>query len=161
MMNWAIEKTKLLETKVDKINQSDFRFYNLAHFPILARRSEEFGAQCNTCKSNKKILSALIDALPAVLENDIKERREFEKHKNAVEKHLRKAHGCHFPGYYAAIGSLLGLILGLICAATIYIFTENNVYNKLALIALAVFLVGGRSMGIYIDRKIFKRNLQL
>ena len=159
--NWLLNKINELEEKTQGINPSDFRFYNIAHLPIIAKRTVELSEICENCKLNIQTIDQLIDSLPQCLENNAINRKHFEENKNKLENHLRKQHKCHFPGYYAAIGSLIGFLLGILTAVFLAFFTTLPLFNKLSLIALAVFLMTGRWLGIYIDKNVFKNNLQL
>ena len=153
--------TEKLKTKVERINPGDFRFYNIAHIPLIAQKSAENMGTCNACRENLNKIEQLIDSLPEILSDDIQHRKLFESNKHQIEHHLKKVHGCHFPGYYAAFGSFAGIILGIVASALLYFFNQTPFFNKLNLTALAVFLIGGRGIGILIDRKVFRNNMQL
>ena len=159
--NWLNQLVLDLEAKTKDINPGEFRFYNIAHFPIIAQKTIEYSSNCSICKNNLNTIEHLVRSLPESLSQDAKIRKQFEANKNNLEKHLQKKHKCHFPGYYAALGSLVGLILGIIFAVAYWYFTDTPAFNKLSLIALAMFLLLARGAGILADRNIFKGKMQL
>ena len=158
---WLEQLVIKLEAKIKDMKPSEFRFYNIAHFPIIAKKTFEYSNDCIICKKNISTIEKLVESLPESLSQNVNTRKKFEAEKNILEKHLQKKHKCNFPGYYAALGSLIGFILGLIFAATYAYFTENPAFNKLSIISLAVFLLIARGIGILIDRNIFKNEMQL
>jgi F0F1-type ATP synthase assembly protein I len=158
---WAEQKIKILESKIQEIDPSDFRFYNIAHIPIIAKQTDAFSSTCEKCAENRAIIDNLLDHLQDSLSDDADKRKTFDINKSSIEAHLKKEHNCHFPGYYTALWSLIGLIGGFLTAASISYFTNQSIFNKLSLMALAVFLMLGRGIGVLTDRKVFRNNLQL
>lgn len=154
----VIEK---LEAKISEISPTDFRFYNISHFPIIAKRTVQESSKCSICTSNTEEIDRLIDALPQILTQNASDRRKFEQKKNEIEKHLRKKHHYHFPGYYAALGSLIGLFTGVVPGIFLRIFAANDTLNKLSILILGLTLLAGWFIGTHIDKKLFRKNLQL
>jgi hypothetical protein len=75
--------------------------------------------------------------------------------------HLKKTHKCRFPGHYAAMFSLIGVLFGLLTSLITIYLLELPIFNKLMLIALATFLIIGRTIGTLIDSRVFKNRMQL
>jgi hypothetical protein len=150
-----------LETKIPEINPGDFRFYNLAHIPLIAKKTIDNHKICPICDSNIHIIAEIVDLLPDVLAQDAKNRKLFEIKKNKIEKHLKKKHRCQFPGYYTALGSLVGLVIGIFISIFIAILYKLPMLNKLSTTVLAILLITGRFVGIFLDKKVFHKNLQL
>lgn len=158
---WVKNVVAELEAKVPEMSPADFRFYNISHLPLIAMRTLENTPRCSVCADNVKQIDKMVASLPDVLTQNASERKAFEQKKSQIEKHLRKKHNYHFPGYFAALGSLLGLAIGIIAAALVVIFGEVPVFNKLSILLLGVFLLTGWFLGNYSDQKVFKRKLQL
>lgn len=149
-----------LENIKDDVGSADFRFYNLSHLPLLIKNTLEKSDICNECKANISIVEEIVTSLPDALSNQA-ERKNFEFRKNKIEYHLKKMHKMRFPGYFASLGSLIGILSGIL---TGIIFTLNknlSLLNDFMFIALASGLLIGRGIGLLLDRKIFNNNLQL
>lgn len=158
---WEEQITEKLENKLSEISPTDFRFYNISHFPIIAKRTAKESDKCSICASNTNEIEHLIDALPHILTQNASDRRNFDQKKNKIEKHLRKKHHYHFPGYYAALGSLIGLFTGIALGVFLRLFTEGDALNKLSILFLGVTLLTGWFIGTHTDKKLFRKNLQL
>lgn len=150
-----------LEKVKSVISPSDFRFYNISHMPLVIKKTIFFSDECKVCKENIKKLEKLILSLPHSLTNNIEERKRFESEKNSVESHLKSLHKQRFPGYYAATGSLLGIILGIIPPVVYSIIVDTQIFNRLLLVGFAMGLIIGRVLGVLTDRKIYVKNSQL
>ena len=44
---WIEQIIEKLETKTKEINHSDFRFYNISHLPLTAKKTAEFHHKCS------------------------------------------------------------------------------------------------------------------
>lgn len=149
----------LLQIK-EEISPSDFRFYNIAHLPLLIKNTLDKSISCPACQKNIEILDELIELVPH--ENTASaDRKNFERKKNLVENHLKKNHNMKLPGYYASLGSFLGIILSGILGVAISLANHLSVFNDIIIIALGLGLIIGRGIGYMIDKNIFHKNLQL
>jgi hypothetical protein len=159
--SWHIQIFNVLEKKKESIEPGDFKFYNIAHFPLLAKYTEIHAKKCKECSDNTILLNEIVDSLPEALSTNASDRKLFETKKTIIENHLKKAHNMRFPGLYTSLLSLIGILIGfLISLALNYIF-RNPLLNDLTLIGLAVGLVGGVFVGRLFDKNIFLKNLQL
>lgn len=150
-----------LEQKKESIDSSDFKFYNISHFPLLAKFTEEHSAKCDTCKQNIKLLAEIVDSLPEVLSSNLTTRKIFEQQKTSIESHLKKVHQMRFPGFYSSLGSLIGVFIGFLISLILNYTIGGTLFNDIMLIGLAVGLLGGITIGRMKDKNIFERNLQL
>ncbi len=159
--SWHIQIFNILEKKKESLEPGDFKFYNIAHFPLLAKYTEIHAKKCKECSDNTILLNEIVDSLPEALNTNASDRKLFETKKTKIENHLKKAHNMRFPGLYTSLLSLIGILIGfLISLALNYIF-RNPLLNDLTLISLAVGLVGGVFVGRLFDKNIFLKNLQL
>lgn len=159
--DWQIRVFNALDKKKDLIEPADFRFYNIAHFPLLAKFTEEYSDECNECKKNIQLLDELIDSLPEALNSDITGRKAFEDSKTKIENHLKKVHHMRFPGFYTSLLSFIGVFVTFLISLLINVLLSQPIFNDITIIGLAVGLVGGLLIGRAIDKNIFTRNLQL
>lgn len=150
-----------LELKKESMDPSDFKFYNIAHFPLLAKFTEEHSKNCTTCRENINLLNEIVDSLPEVLSENATTRKKFEQQKTIIESHLKKVHHMRFPGFYSSLGSLIGVFIGFLISFILNYAVGGPLFNDIMLIGLAVGLVGGITIGRMKDKNIFVRNLQL
>jgi hypothetical protein len=149
----------LLKIK-EEISPSDFRFYNIAHLPLLIKNTLDKSISCPTCRKNIEIVDELIELVP--LEKSVSaDRKKFEHKKNMVENHLKKNHNMKLPGYYTSLGSFLGIILSGIAGVAISMANHLPALNDIIVIALGLGILIGRGIGYIIDKNIFHKNLQL
>ncbi len=153
--------TDELEKKVTNISPGDFRFYNIAHIPLIAKKTAEFSKTCQQCNTNLQTIETLVRELPDCLSEDMTKRKAFEKKKEEIETHLKKKHKLHFPGYFTALGSLSGTLAGIVLSVILIVFYNKSFFDKINLLTVAVFLFLGYTIGLFVDKKIFKENLQL
>jgi len=160
MENWLEDYYTLLEQKKKDISISDFRFYNIGRLPLLAAKTSELSQSCHRCRANLKELQVLAEKLPECLE-DLKQRREFEHHKNLVENHLRQEHAIRPAHYYYAKYTLIGAVSGIVAGSIIsfIIYDEFNV--NLPFIFFALGLITGQLMGRRADRIRYKHKRQI
>lgn len=150
-----------LEKVKGEIGPSDFNFYNLAHFPLLAKYSEKNALSCKECSKNMKELEKITDALPGSLTNNAIERKTFETQKSIIEEHLKKKHKMRFPGFYLSLCTFMGLIVAFVINIFVNTVLNNQLLNDLTLILLSCGLLIGIYIGRQLDKKIFIKNLQL
>jgi tetrahydromethanopterin S-methyltransferase subunit G len=149
-----------LENVKEDIGPADFRFYNLAHLPLIIKNTLEKSENCEECKVNITTIDKIIISLPEALQSH-EERKKFELNKTKIEQHLKKIHKMRFPGYYASLGSLIGILLGIFIGIIFSSIRNLPLLNDFILITLALGLIIGRGVGLLLDRNIFNKNLQL
>ncbi len=149
-----------LEEIKKKMSPSDFRFYNIAHLPILIKNTLEKSESCNTCKANLDNINEIIELIP--LESSPSDKRKlFESKKDNLEHHLKTKHKMKLPGYYTSLGSLFGILISGMLGTIITLVKKTGQLNDIIIIALALGLIIGRGLGVLLDKNIFRKNLQL
>lgn len=159
--SWHIQIFNVLEKKKESLEPGDFKFYNIAHFPLLAKYTEIHAKKCKECSDNTTLLNEIVDSLPEALNNNASDRKSFETKKTKIENHLKRAHNMRFPGFYISLISLIGISIGFLISLIFNYTFQNPLLNNLTLMGLAVGLVGGVFVGKLFDKKIFLKNLQL
>lgn len=149
-----------LEKIKEDMNPSDFRFYNIAHLPLLFKNTLEKSNSCRICNSNMNDFEEIISLIP-LESSPVDKRKLFESKKNNLEKHLKKKHHMKLPGYYTSLGSLLGILISAIAGIIICLANNLTLINDIIIIALALGLIVGRGLGLILDKNIFHKNLQL
>lgn len=149
-----------LEKVKDDIHPSDFRFYNIAHFPLIIKNTMVNAEVCSKCKENLILAKELIEFVPDCFENP-QDRKKFEQKKHRIEKHLKKDHQMKFPGYYTALLSFIGIFIAIIAAILLNQIKGISFFNEVILITLALGILLGRGIGMLLDKNIFSKNLQL
>ncbi len=153
--------TEELEKKVTNISPSDFHFFNIAHLPLIAKKTAEYSDTCEQCLSNLQTIETLVKEIPDCFSDDMKKRKSFGEKKEEIEAHLKKKHKLHFPGYFTALGSLSGTFTGLLLSLGLIFWGNKSFFDKVNLLTVAVFLFLGYTIGMIVDKKIFKKNMQL
>lgn len=159
--SWHTEIYNLLEEKKESLEPGDFKFYNIAHFPLLAKYTEYYAKECKECSDNVKLLSEVVDSLPEALNANASDRKSFEVKKTIIEDHLKKVHKMRFPGFYTSLGTLIGISITFLISLIINYSLHNPLLNDITLIGLTVGMIGGIFTGRLIDKNIFSKNLQL
>jgi hypothetical protein len=149
-----------LENIKEDMGPSDFRFYNIAHLPLLLKHTLDKSESCGICKTNIDNIEEIIRLIPTE-STSVENRKLFESKKNKIEKHLKKEHKMKLPGYYASLGSLLGILISAIVGIIITLSKNLSLFNDIIIIVLALGLILGRGLGLLLDKNIFRKNLQL
>lgn len=149
-----------LENIKEEMSPSDFRFYNIAHLPLLLKNTLENSESCSICKTNIDNFEELIRLIPRQA-NSAKNRKLFEVKKNSIEEHLKKNHKMKLPGYYTSLGSFFGILISAIAGTIITLLKNLSPLNDIIIITLAAGLIIGRGLGLLLDKNIFRKNLQL
>ncbi len=121
----------------------------------------KFEGNCKVCRENFSEFEKIIEGLPDLLTQGKAERSLFDSVKAKVENHLKKVHKTRFPGYYASLFSLLGLLVAVAFSFVYALLADVSVLNKLSLAVFALFLLMGRLVGGILDKKVFVKKLQL
>lgn len=158
---WQSEIYEKLERAKENLDPRDFRFYNIAHFPLLAKFTEEHAAKCEQCSENINLINNIVNSLPDSLNAAPVDRSEFERRKTNVENHLKKIHHMRFPGYYTALFTLIGILGSFILSLFINLLIGGDILSDLTIITLTFGLIAGISVGKLRDKSIFAKNLQL
>ena len=149
-----------LESQKEHFTPSDFRFYNIGHLPILAKRSETYSNECPICKNNLHALALQSEQLSKKLQ-DFKKRKAFDALKRDIERHLKHEHGHRYPGHYLAlysfIGTTIGLALGYPVARILTPLDQTNTW----LIITGAMLIIATIMGKQKDKKLAKADKQI
>ena len=161
MMNsWSENYYAKLEQIRDKITASDFRFFNLGHLPLIARKTEELSENCPICKINIQALDYIASMLPDCLHAP-ESRKTFEKEKSRIERHLHNAHNVRYANFYYAFYSFFGVITGIFAgiAASMTFLKEINL--NFLLISGILGLLAGQIIGKRLDRKKYHDKYQI
>ena len=160
MNSWSEGFYSRLEKIREQIPKSDFRFYNLGHLPLVAKKTEEFSKQCEICQSNQKILDQLVEMMPGCFENH-HTRRKFDKEKSRIEKHLHRKHQVHYAHFQYSLFSFLGILAGLLAGVLLSLFFTGALSINYLLIASISGLFLGQVAGKYYDRKKYQNKDQI
>ncbi len=160
MTVWSDDFYTRMEKLRHQISASDFRFYNIGHLPLIARKTEVLSKKCAICKNNIKILDSFITILPECFQF-ADTRKIFEQEKANIEKHLQKEHNIRYPNYYYSAYSLIGAISGIITGAVISFSVLGALSINYLLIPGIIGLGIGLIVGKRSDRKKYQNNLQV
>ena len=160
MNSWSEDYYSRLEKIRNQIPKTDFRFFNLGHLPLIAKKTEGFSAQCHTCKSNLKTLAELAEMLPDCLLQP-ESRKVFEKNKYQVEKHLYKIHRVSYANFYYSLFSFLGVFIGIIIGSILSYFITKKINVNYMLISGTIGLLAGQIFGKKRDHIKYKKKYQI
>jgi len=158
MDNPIVKIHRNIEHNKTKIHPRDFVFFNVDMIERAAKHSIKF-KQCEQCKQNLEELVRLSEQFPELLET-IQGRKQFGKRLDKVIVHLRKAHKIFPQGYFKAVYSLYGTVLGFILAIIVYKLKLLSLYMSVVIV-LGVVLVIAYFYGAYRDGQVKKQNQQL
>ena len=150
-----------LEQNKTLISHHDFKFYNIARLPLVAKKVNEYSKSCEKCEEYKNSILHLVQKIKQYLGTSIKNRKYFEQKLNEIKSHLKKNHDIHFASYFSYTYTFIGFITGLaLCTAISYIVWKTFKTN-IILSGTIIFIVIGRIYGYFIDRKKKKSNKQI
>ena len=159
MDKWIENYYSLLESGIDKIPKSDFRFYSIGRLPLVAMKTKEFSETCGECRKNLSVLEEFAGNLPEIL-NDQARRVSFGESRDAIESHLRKVHHVRPAHYYLALYTLIGAVIGAVLGLITGLLSGTERLPDLVLIFFAVGLILGQLIGKRTDRKRYRQKLQ-
>lgn len=151
--SWLVIVNKNIEEQNEKINSKDIKFFNLSILKDLARFTQRFSHNCETCKTNKEIIMQMsLDSKEKI--NTIKGRNEITKNIDKITKHLRKEHKMYIQRYMLALYSIIGLLIGFTVGFGVGYYFQT--YQFFILVGTSVGLLVGRVWGKIIERKLHK-----
>lgn len=112
MKNWAEEIDLRLTEKLSGINEKDFRFYRIAEFQRMIKRTGELSANCNECQAMKNDIEAVVESIDKAIHIPGKLRRNYDRLIDRIAKHQRKHHGYFPPYFYTYNFSFIGMLSG-------------------------------------------------
>jgi hypothetical protein len=159
-MDWVTRFNESLEQSKHRISRSDFRFYNIAHLPLIARKSYIESKHCTQCNDNLAVLENLAQNLDTWLGADRKQRKNFEQKINNVTAHLQSVHNMRLAFYNVSFYTFLGIAGGFLAGLVLTRFTTSG-HETVWVVALCVGLLVGRWTGYFIEKKAVNRNKQI
>ncbi len=160
MNSWSEDYYAKLEQIRDQIPASDFRFFNLAHLPLMAKKTEELSENCESCKINIRTLDHIADMLPDCLHTP-ESRKTFEKEKSRIERHLHNAHNVRYANFYYAYYSFLGALAGALVGFAVSMTFLKEININFLLVPGIFGLLAGQIMGKRLDRKKYHDKYQI
>lgn len=112
MKNWAEEITEQLHTKMESINEKDFRFYRIAEFERMINRTHELSANCENCQAFKPEIETVIETINRAIQTPGRLRRNYDRLIDCMAKHQRKDHKYFQPYYFTYSYSFFGMLAG-------------------------------------------------
>ena len=164
--NWFIKVENHIKLHAEKnIKAKDVRFYNLGGFIEIAKKVELFSGNCNVCDAFKPEIEQISLSMDEVINSSVSSRRDFEKMRDEITRHLEKDHALSKRNINKATYGLIGMVLGALFGYFIGFVIEmiKPEYIKAAqtsmLIGWALGLIGGRFAGSLKDKKLKKEGL--
>jgi len=156
---WLANIYQSLDNKKGRFHPSDFRFYNIAHLPLIANKTAKHSENCLICKENIGLLEKLVDELPESL-NDKDSKRKFEMNKDKIVSHLKKEHKLRFANYFASLYTLVGTLTGVLLW-----FILTKLFPGKTSDTLFIFIVIGMILGYLTgkikDKRKYRQNQQI
>jgi len=157
------EITTALEDNKARIYKKDFNFFNVGFVLPLAKASIREECSCEVCRSNVEKLAFLANSYPDMIASGEKGKRTFEDSIDKISNHLIKNHGYAKAGWFKALYSLVGIVVGLL-VATIVVFlisTDNANSKSIFLMILGIAMLVGYIWGSIKDVKCEKHEKKL
>ena len=124
MKNWKDTITEQLHTKMEGINEKDFRFYRVAEFERMINRSHDLSANCKICQAFKPEIDTIVETIDTAIQTPGRLRRNYDRLIDRMAKHQRREHQYFQPYYftynYSFFGMLTGSALGLLLGFVIF-----------------------------------------
>ncbi|MBN2348862.1 MAG: hypothetical protein JXJ22_08500 [Bacteroidales bacterium] len=150
---WSEIIYDILEKNKNQISHNDFKFYNIARFPVIAKSIEQHAIGCRMCADNKNTFLELAENLPDYLNLSMESRKNFEKSLHAITDHLKKSHKVQFVSYYLSLFSAVGILSGIVLGILLSIVIKNLPDMNIILIGAGIGLITGRIWGSVKERK--------
>ena len=154
-----IDKTIIEET--EKLYKNDFKFYQVDSFLKIAKKTDQYAADCKACSGFKEEAEDLAENLFEYLKGDVKSRRNYEKKLDVMNRHLRKEHKIYPKQFFISLYSFLGVVGGLAFGAAVAYLTIPGFLQQSLLFGFVAGLIIGRVWGKMKDKKQEKAGLVL
>ena len=157
---WSREIRKKIEVQLESIYRKDYKFFKIDRLEDMAEHIDIFSEKCPECQYLKAEVEDIAENLSDFMYGSSRKRAEYEKRTEKIFSHLKHKHNLKQRGYYASlypfygllIGSLIGLIFGLL---------SFRLLRLTLLLGFAGGLIIGRVLGKNKDRYYEKNNLIL
>ncbi len=154
--SWLVKIHKNLLEQKEKIHKKDFRFFQIDILLELARRSQIFSNSCDVCRANKQVIEDLSVSVADKI-NTIKGRNEVTKQIDKIVQHLKKKHKIYIKGYFLAVGSFWGILIGTVLGLVVGELFDFQLISSVS----AGFVIGlfvGRFLGNIFEKKAGSEN---
>jgi len=122
MGKWSEHTVSQLRSKLEGTKENDLRFFRIAEFERMIKRTDDFSKTCAHCQKLKPEIESVVAVIDQAIHIPGPLRSKYDRLIGQMSKHQRKAHG-FFPPYFFTYnysfwgmlaGSLLGFLLGWI-----------------------------------------------
>ena len=146
--DWYETIEQNVQKELDKgIKNGDYKFYNVDRLLRAAKYMHEHQPNCHTCKLLRKDIEDISGNLAYYLNTSPKSRKAYEQASNKIITHLKQAHGIITKTYLTALYSFYGLLAGAALGLSSWLFYSGEPVRIATLVASALGLVLGRSLG--------------
>jgi len=154
---WLVKIKQNIDNEQENLNPKDRKFFNLDILLDLARFTQKYSYNCETCKANKDLIMEMSSSLSGKI-NTLEGRREISKKLDQLTTHLRKTHKMYIRRFMSSLWAVIGLFVGLLLGLLIGYLTANMKFYILISGSAGLFIgtiIGG------IKEKILKNNGQI
>lgn len=153
MKSWSEEINKKIDSKLEGVNDKDFRFFRIAEFKRNISRIDSFANSCKHCKHEQPHIQDVVESIDQAVNNLGRKRKEYDKLISRMAKHMQNSHGFYTPYYFTYYYSFFGILAGAICG---YLLMSLNPDFRLELFCsgIAIGLLPTYITGYIKDKKI-------
>ncbi len=138
---WINEIEQNIDNQKANIYYRDLRFYQVDRFIKMAKLIDEYSSHCAECKNNKEIVGDVAKDFGLYLGGNLSRRKQYERHYDSIDKHLKKIHGHYAPQYFLSLYSFAGMVFGILPGALFYFLSPGNwVYYLSVCVMVSVFI---------------------
>ncbi len=158
MKNWAEEKIEQIQAQLEGSNEKDLRFFRIAEFERMIRRTEELAPTCSECQKMKADIALIVAQIGEAIHQPGKPRRAYDRLIDRLARHQRKTHGFYPPYYFTYLYSFFGLLGGTALGALVWLGFVAQPVSYFLLTGSMLGLLAARIPGSRKDQQLRDRN---
>lgn len=158
MKNWTEEILGQMHTQLEGTSEKDLRFYRIAEFERMIRRTNEFAPACRECSQSKAEIEKVVALIGESIHQPGKQRRNYDQLIDRLAVHQRKAHGFYPPYYFTYLYSFFGILAGCVLGVLVGLLFSDQPMSYFVLTGFITGLLIVRYPGSRKDQHIRDQN---
>ncbi|PID88396.1 MAG: hypothetical protein CSB06_00550 [Bacteroidia bacterium] len=151
---WAKEIQNRIASEKEHIHPRDYKFRKVDLLEKIAFHIDDYSEQCVECQNFKPRLEELTLRLASRINGSPSERTAYEKERDKIVTHLKRAHRLVPREYYASLYAFAGMATGTLLSASIAYFIAPTYLQFAAMTGFTLGLIAGRIIGVRKDKQV-------
>lgn len=150
-------KNTLAQHEENGLSEKELRFYHVDKLFEMAKHSYQLAETCETCSKHKNTIVDIASNLDTYLDGSNVNRKNYERHYNSIESHLKQSHKLATPLQNQYQRIFIGMIVGAAVGYPVGLIFNPNFLQFFVLIGWFIGVVIGQVTGMRKEKELKKQ----